>query len=96
MTELERIEGILKKHRDKFKEKYYVKRIGIFGSLSKGEQTSENDLDILVEFDGPIGWDIVELKDYLEDLIAKKIDLVNINALKPQLRENILNEVIYV
>lgn len=96
MTELERIEGILKKHRDKLKEKYYVKRIGIFGSLSKGEQTSESDVDILVEFDGPIGWDIVELKDYLEDLIGKKIDLVSIKALKPQLRENILNEVIYV
>ncbi|MBD3215851.1 MAG: nucleotidyltransferase [Candidatus Lokiarchaeota archaeon] len=96
MTELEQIEGILKEYRDILKEKYYVKRIGIFGSLSKGKQTSESDVDILVEFDGPIGWDIVELNDYLEELIGKKIDLVSIKALKPQLRENILNEVIYV
>jgi hypothetical protein len=96
MTELEEIEGILKEHREILKDKYYVKRIGIFGSLSKGKQTSESDVDILVEFDGPIGWDIVELNDYLEDLIGKKIDLVSTKALKPQLRENILNEVIYI
>lgn len=96
MKKLDRIEGILKDHREFLKEKYYVKRIGIFGSLSKGEETSESDVDILVEFSGPIGWDIVELKDYLEDTIGMKVDLVSIKALKPQLRENILNEVIYV
>jgi len=96
MTELERIEKILKKHMKILKKKFYVKRIGIFGSLSKGKQTPESDVDILVELNGPIGWDFVELKYFLEEIIGKKVDLVSIKALKPQLKKNILNEVIYV
>jgi hypothetical protein len=96
MSELRKIETILKEKKDYLKKKFYVEKIGVFGSYSKGNESPESDIDILVEFNGPVGWDFIELNEYLENLLAKKVDLVSIKALKPQLKEDILNEVIYV
>ncbi|MHA1292510.1 MAG: nucleotidyltransferase family protein [Promethearchaeota archaeon] len=96
MKELEKFEKILKKHKEHLKKKYFVEKIGIFGSFSKGKETIESDVDILVEFNGPIGWDFVELKEYLENIIGRKVDLVSVKALKPQLKADILSEVIYI
>ncbi|MDR2993765.1 MAG: nucleotidyltransferase family protein [Bacillus cereus] len=76
-------------------EKYNVKRFGYFGSYARGEQTADSDLDILVEFSSPIGLAFVELKQFLEEMIGIKVDLVTINALKPQIKDEILSEVIY-
>lgn len=96
MSELKKIETILKKNKDYLRKKFYVEKIGVFGSFSKGEETSASDIDILVKFNGPIGWDVVELNEFLESILGKKVDLVSIKALKPQLKDNILKEVIYV
>nr|NIQ07596.1 nucleotidyltransferase [Candidatus Korarchaeota archaeon]NIU85243.1 nucleotidyltransferase [Candidatus Thorarchaeota archaeon]NIW15326.1 nucleotidyltransferase [Candidatus Thorarchaeota archaeon]NIW53291.1 nucleotidyltransferase [Candidatus Korarchaeota archaeon] len=54
-----------------------------------------SDVDILVKFSEPIGWEVVDLKEYLESLLGKSVDLVTVNALKPQLKEKILAEVEY-
>lgn len=96
MSELEQIKKVIKKHKEFVKKKFFVKKIGVFGSYTKGKESTESDVDILVEFDGPIGWDFVELKDFLENILNKKVDLVSIKALKSQIKDNILNEVIYV
>lgn len=96
MSELKSIEKILKKHKEYLQKKFYVEKIGVFGSYSKGEETSESDIDILVKFNGPIGWDFIELNEYLESILDKKVDLVSIKALKRQLKDIILKEVIYV
>lgn len=69
--------------------------IGIFGSYVHGKQEKERDVDILVKFSEPIGWEFVELKEYLESLLGKSVDLVTENALKPQLKDKILAEVEY-
>ena len=96
MQELEKIEKILKSYKKDLKKKYFVEKIGIFGSFSKGKETPKSDVDILVEFKGPIGWDFFELKVYLEKIIGRDVDLVSVKALKPQLKAKILNEVIYI
>jgi len=96
MSELKRIEEILTRNREHLKNKFYVKKLGVFGSYSKGKETPESDIDILVEFNGPIGWDFIELNDHLEHILGKKVDLVSIRALKPQLKDDILSEVVYV
>ena len=96
MSELKSIEIILKKHKEYLQKNFYVEKIGVFGSYSKGEETSESDIDILVKFNGPIGWDFIELNEYLESILGKKVDLVSIKALKRQLKDIILKEVIYV
>ena len=67
-----------------------------FGSYSKGKETPESDIDILVKFNGPIGWDFISLNDHLEQLLGNKVDLVSIKALKSQLKDDILSEVFYV
>lgn len=96
MNELEHVKVVIKKHKEYIKKKFFVEKIGVFGSYSKSKEGIESDIDILVEFNGPIGWDFIELKDFLENILNKKVDLVSINALKSQLKDNILNEVIYI
>lgn len=96
MILLEDVENVLKKNKKILREKYFVKRIGVFGSWLRGEQQPESDIDILVEIDGPIGWDFIELNEYLENLLGNKVDLISIKALKPQLKEEILSQVVYI
>jgi len=75
--------------------RYHVRNIGLFGSYVRGEQHETSDVDILVEFSAPIGWEVVDVKDYLERLLGLKVDLVTVPALKPQYRERVLREVVY-
>ncbi len=78
-------------HRD-----YSVKEIGLFGSFSDGSYTDDSDIDLLVEFERPIGWKCFSLEIYLEKIFGRKIDLVTKNALKEQIKDRILNQVKYV
>ena len=95
MKTLHEIEKRLKSHKPTLREKYKVKRIGIFGSYVRGEETRTSDVDILVELYEPIGWEFVDLKEFLEKILEKNVDLVTVKALKPQLTDVILKEVIY-
>ena len=96
MNELEEIKEVLKTHKKYLKQKFYVDKLGIFGSFSKGEETSESDVDILVEINGPVGWEFFDLKDLLEENLHRNVDLVTLDSLKPLLRERILKEVIFI
>jgi len=96
MRDLEDIEKVLRKYKNYLKENFYVKKIGIFGSYTRGEETSKSDVDILVEFSEPLGWEFFDLKEFLEEILSKKVDLVTENGIRPQMKEKILNEVIYV
>jgi len=78
------------------KEKFFVNRIGYFGSYADGTATENSDLDILVEFNKPLGWEFFDLETLLEKNLQLKIDLVSVKALKSQLKEIILNQVRYV
>ncbi|HAM98488.1 MAG TPA: nucleotidyltransferase [Marinilabiliales bacterium] len=75
---------------------YSVKQIGLFGSFSDDSFTEDSDIDLLVEFEKPIGWKYFSLEIYLENIFGRKIDLVTKNALKEQIKERILNQVKYV
>lgn len=71
--------------------------MGIFGSYVRGEQDSESDLDILVEFDEAPGlFEYIRLEDYLSEILGIKVDLVMKSALKPAIGKRILEEVIAV
>ncbi len=74
MKTLDEIKEVLKKHKDELRRLFGVKEIGIFGSYAREEQTELSDVDILVEFEREIGWEIVDLKDYLEKLLGVKVD----------------------
>lgn len=75
---------------------FSVNKIGLFGSYSDNSFTEESDIDILVELEKPIGWKFFSLELYLEQIFNKKIDLVTQNALKEQIKENILEQVNFV
>ena len=76
-------------------EQFKVKSLSIFGSVARGEARADSDIDILVEFSGPIGLlEFVRLKRILGTLLGSRIDLVTVGALKKQLREKILAEAI--
>lgn len=92
---LKDVEAILKKNKQILKEKFKVKEIGIFGSYARGEESEKSDIDVLVEFYEPIGWEFLDLKEFLESMLGKEVDLVTPGALKPQLKSNILHEVVY-
>ena len=97
MKTLEEIKGILARHKEELGGKYKVKEIGIFGSYIRGGQRKRSDIDILVEFEEPIGFlKFMELEEYLKNLLGTKVDLVTKEALKPYIGEYILQEVVYL
>jgi len=88
---------ILKEYEHEIKSRFNVSRIGVFGSFARGEGKVESDVDVLVEFKkGFKTFDnYMDLKYYLEDTLSRNVDLVTVNALKPQLKDDILQDVIY-
>ncbi len=91
--------AILREHKAEVVRKYRVTEIGIFGSFVRGEQKRRSDVDILVEFDQrniPGLLTLIEMEGYLEKLLRKKVDLVRKGGIRPELRKNILKEVVYI
>jgi len=87
----------IKKIEPYLKEKFLVKKIGVFGSYSRGEQRKTSDIDILVEFyEDPSLLKFLDLENYLADILDKKVDLVMRNSLKPNIGKQILSEVVYI
>jgi predicted nucleotidyltransferase len=96
MKNLEEIESILLKHKSGLRERFKVKEIGIFGSYARNEQTEDSDVDILVEFEEPVGLLFVHLADFLEEILQCRVDLVTKDAIKPNRRKYIMEDLIYV
>ena len=79
------------------KQRFSVRALAIFGSLARDEATDDSDVDVLVVFNGKAGFDLfMDLKFYLEELLARKVDLVTEKALRPQVRRAIEEELIHV
>ena len=77
-------------------KKFGVKKLGVFGSVVRGEETEASDIDFLVEFDKNTFDSYMGLIFFLEDLFACGIDLAIADSLKPRIRPIILKEVVYV
>ncbi|MCA9416611.1 MAG: nucleotidyltransferase family protein [Candidatus Omnitrophica bacterium] len=94
---LNQIKSILAAKRADLAERYGVSKIGVFGSYGRNEATEESDIDLLVEFDRPIGLlKFIELEGQLGELLGGKVDLVTQAALKPHIGKRILDEVAMV
>ena len=84
----------LRKQYPGLKQNYSVSKLGIFGSYSRGEQHEESDLDVLVSFDQPPSlFKYIELENLLSDSLGVKVDLVMEDAIKPNMKDRILQEV---
>jgi predicted nucleotidyltransferase len=96
MKRINEIKSHLKVYLGDYKKRYKVRSLGIFGSYSRGDQTKGSDIDILVEFEEPIGLKFVDFADELEEELNTKVDLVTRSAIKPKLWKYIKKDVIYV
>jgi len=79
--------------------KYYVKRVGVFGSYVRNEQKEDSDLDVLVDFEPEAMFGLltfIEMENYLSDATGLKVDLVMKEGLKPRIGKKILDEVKYL
>lgn len=93
MHSLDGILGRLRDHEAQLRARGVV-RLGIFGSYSRGEQREGSDLDVLVELDERTFDRYMDLRFYLEDLLGLPVDLVQADRIRPELREQIQNELI--
>lgn len=85
---------LLKGHKRQLK-KFGVGSVSVFGSVARNEARPDSDVDILVEFDRPIGlFEFARLKLYLEELLGRDVDLVTPQALRKELKDAILQEAI--
>jgi hypothetical protein len=90
------IESKLKVIKPELEDKFQVRNIGYFGSYSEDLQNENSDLDLLVEFKKPIGWDYFTLESYLEQQLGIKVDMVTISSLKDRIKDRILKQVRYI
>lgn len=100
MTGLNKIQLIdtLKREKIFLQNNFKVKEIGIFGSFVRDEQIDSSDIDILVDFSEPIGWDVVDLKFFLEKIFDHKVDLVLKEGISRNQRlwQSVKDELLYV
>lgn len=88
----------LRQHRDELQARFHVKSLWLFGSRVRDDYQPDSDLDILVEFDQPIGLEFVSLHDLLEEWLGVKVDLVSKKAViqKPRLWAHIEKDLVHV
>ena len=85
---------ILSDHQSEF-IKFKVKTLFVFGSVARDQARVDSDIDLLVEFSEPVGiFEFLDLKEYLESILKARVDLATKQALKKQLRDQILKEAI--
>ncbi len=81
-------------------DEYGVCKIGIFGSYAHGSATEQSDVDLVVEFDKPIGFKFLDLAEFLETVLGQKVDLLTQagieNIRQAHVAKEITNSVIYV
>ncbi len=93
-----RLRQTLREHMPELRERYKVASLGVFGSYARGEPRGRSDLDLLVEFNDPklSLLKLIEMENYLSDLLGIKVDLVEKSGLKPRIGQRILREVVSV
>ncbi len=88
---------IIKGLKDQVRRNYKAEIKGIFGSYVRGEQTSQSDIDVLVEFHhGADLFDFVGLSQFLEERLSRKVDVVPLSSLREEVKPYVLREAVYL
>ncbi len=96
MESLRKILSIISEVKPNLIKKYSIKTIGIFGSYTRGDFTPDSDIDILVEFERPVGIEFIDLANELESILHHKVDLVSKAGVKPNYLKTIEKDLLYV
>ncbi len=70
--------------------------MGLFGSYARGEATENSDIDVAVEFNGPMGLNFVAMANEIEDLFGTKVDVVPKRSIKPIYLSSVEKDILYV
>jgi len=93
----EAILQLLKQKNTELTTRFDVNSLLLFGSVARNEATSASDVDLLVEFNRPVGYfGLFALQDYLEKLLGCPVDLGTPDSLKPYIKESVMGELIRV
>lgn len=93
----ENIMKALTAHKAELNTRFKVETLAVFGSVSRGSAVPGSDVDIFVRYKETPGiFGFLELKQYLESIVKRPVDLVTEGALKKQLKADILREAIRV
>ncbi|MCX6288107.1 MAG: nucleotidyltransferase domain-containing protein [Bacteroidetes bacterium] len=96
MINKENITNILKANKLDLLARYHLKSIGIFGSFTREDFKDDSDIDILIDYDQPLGIEFIDLAEELEKILNLKVDLVSKNGVKPKYLEEIQKDLVYV
>jgi len=95
MKNKEEILKTLKGLQAEIKTKYKVREMGVFGSVVRGEQKTTSDIDVLADFEDDADlFDLVGLGLFLEERLGQKVDVVPVRALRKEIKETVLKEVV--
>ena len=78
------------------RSRFPIRSMALFGSVSRGEDGPESDVDLLVEFDWPVGMRLIHLAHELADLLGRKVDLVSRGGIKPRYYQAIQPDLLHV
>ncbi len=88
---------LLKQKNAELAKEFGVKSLSLFGSVARNEARPTSDVDLLVEFDRPVGYfGLFALQDYLEKLLGCSVDIGTPDSLKPYMRERIMGDLVHV
>lgn len=90
------IKQLLQANKEKLFATYPLASMALFGSYADGTATEGSDVDIMVEFNRPVGFEFIDLSVELENLLQKPVDLVTRQAVKPKLMPYITPQLQYV
>jgi uncharacterized protein len=96
MKNQQEIIAILRKHKNELLEHWPIASLALFGSVARGDQVENSDVDLLVELNGAMGWNFFNLAKELERLIGEKVDLIPKKGIKPRYWEKISPDVVEV
>ena len=96
MLDLNKIRNILNQFKPQLVQKYSIASIGLFGSVVRSDFNANSDIDIIVDFNQPIGIEFISLADELERELNHKVDLVSKGGIKLKYFKEIEPEIIYV
>jgi predicted nucleotidyltransferase len=92
-------EEVIRKFRDYFETQPWASKAWLFGSLARGENTPESDIDICIDVPGEVVFtlfDLAEIQERLQNISHKKVDVVMLGGLRPAMKARIENEMILI
>jgi hypothetical protein len=96
MTDLMSIKNSLSALKPEMQQRFFVNSIGLFGSVVRDDFKVSSDVDIIVDFTRPVGIEFVDLANFIESKLNKKIDLISRNGVKKKYFEQIESQIVYV